>query len=84
MHGIEPSLAQVLNEVLLARLKDSRVLVGDRRYTSPPWWTWSSRRQPLAGVPRRARRRPRGMMDSTISKVGGQFVVTKDFSGRRG
>ena len=83
VHGIEPSLAQVLNEVLLARLKDSGVfssVIGGSDIAAMV--DMEQQKAALGcddtnclaelggalGVPY--------LMDSTISKVGGQFVVT--------
>ena len=83
LHGIEPSLAQVLNEVLLARLKESGVfssVIGGSDIAAMV--DMEQQKAALGcddtnclaelggalGVPY--------LMDSSLSKVGGQFVLT--------
>ena len=83
IHGIEPSLAQVLNEVLLARLKESGVfssVIGGSDIAAMV--DMEQQKAALGcddtnclaelggalGVPY--------LIDSSLSKVGGQFVLT--------
>ena len=87
LHGIEPSLAQVLNEVLLARLKESGVfssVIGGSDIAAMV--TWSSKRRWVGRpVPRRLGGAGRAVFDGLeFIKVGGQFVLRSRCSGRGG
>jgi hypothetical protein len=83
IHGIEPSLAQVLNEVLLARLKESGVFSSVIGGSDIAAMVDMEQQKAALGCDDTSCLAELGgalgvpyLMDSSLSKVGGQFVLT--------
>ena len=83
IHGIEPSLAQVLNEVLLARLKESGVFSSVIGGSDIAAMVDMEQQKAALGCDDTSCLAELGgalgvpyLMDSSLSKVGNQFVLT--------